>query len=392
MPRILRTWAACVGAIAVGTAAVFACVGDDPPVNVAGDASLPPGADVSSTNPPADAAFEAPPGCSSRTSDEANGVFVLGTSASADNDQCGSRLQPCRTIGFGISRATTSGKKTVYVGSGTYTEALTLTSDVAIEGAWFVTVVSPTEVKWEPICTANLFEAVTIAAPTGNNVGVRATAGNSTLRLLTVSTKPGGLAAGQSLYGIVASNVGTRVTLDNVIVDVGAGATGATGTKGADGGTTFGTCAANDGGVGATGVAGDASSSVSVGPSGITITNTGVSGGGAGIGNNGTVAPAPPSRDDCVATCGSRPSCTFTTTTLTGGMGVPGCGGKPSGGGGPGGAGGSSIGVFVWQAAVEVVGGAVRGGPGGTGGNGGPGGGPGLGSAGQAGSLPRTAT
>jgi hypothetical protein len=76
-------------------------------------------------------------------------------------------------------------------------------------------------------------------------------------------------------------------------------------------------------------------------------------------------------------------------STSCGSAGASGCGGQPGQGGQGGQGGGSSVALYVWDAKVTMIGGALRAGNGGTGGAGGPGG---LGGAGGTGANGAAAT
>jgi hypothetical protein len=328
------------------------------------DGALPDGVVPDCTQPPDDSA----------------GVFVA-TSGSdvVEGGSCGlSRSSPCRSIGAGLSTAsTTAGHSIVYVAAGTYTEKVTLANGITVQGGWHVGGDGGTEWTYDCVSPAS---QVTIQAPSTSNTTVVASSGSSTLTAVTVLSKTSA-SAGQSLYGIFAGGSSTSVTLNDVVVRVANAGDGATGTTGATGSSPSSTCSAGDGvsptGSGAAGSAATAGGFASAG----WVPGTGGTGGSGTAGDNGTAGGA----GALTPYPGCTPvalNCVSSTAICDGGAGKPGCSGGGGGGGNGGGGGGSSIALFVFSASVTVNGGSFTAG---NGGKGGPGGGGGSGASGSAG-------
>jgi hypothetical protein len=265
---------------------------------------------------------------------------------------------------------------------------------VRVEGGW-----AAVDNTWRPICTSDASnnDAVVVQAPPNANITVRADAikGRATLAWLTVKSKAMAK-EGESLYGIFARGADTNLILDNVRVQVataGDGASGAPGAAGADGSKT-GCTPPGDGAHGvAEGTIGGGAPAGTFGSNGYVPADGSVGGPGK-PGHNGTAAGAgicircctactaiaTPDVGEGSATPNDDPpcECTFGNNSC-GGPGLSGCGGEPGAGGSPGHGGGSSIGLYVWDAAVSVSEGSLQAGDGGKGSVGGTGGTPGLG-------------
>jgi hypothetical protein len=330
--------------------------------------------------------------CSTLQPNTAAGVFVAPGGGSG---ACGSEMQPCGTIALGLAAiASSSGTKTIlYLANGTYTEEVTLPAGITIQGGWL-----DTGGTWTHQCVANPQSGAIIQAPPGMGTTVIASyMGTATLDTLTVQSIATA-AAGQSLYGIMATGAGTSLALNNVEVNVtagGAGGTGTTGTAGTNGAT--GNCVLgtgpSDGAIGTNGTPGTGAMAGAFAAGGFTP-NTGLAGVGAGTnGHNGGTPTAPgcvtvdsPCEDGC-GSCFDDPNYSCCPTA-----GQCGNAGTGSGPGGPGSGGGSSIGIYVWGASVTVTGGTVTTGAGGNGGDGGPGGAAGTGMTGPSGFAGKTTT
>ncbi len=309
--------------------------------------------------------------------DETVGVFVA--PSGADSSACGSSIAPCLTIQNGITRAVSLSKANVYVATGTYSEAITLTGGITVWGGWTIEAGDGGDV-WSGICSSPI-GAVTLQ-PTTSNITVTANALGASpagLKTLTILSKPqANVAAGESLYGVFATGT-TTLVLENVDITMGNGGDGAPGYM-ADGGVEGNpVCNPGDGGPGAPGGSdGGGADAGSFTPSGYQPA-AGDLGGTGNPGSNGS--------PDDAGTCVHCVSCAAPVNlgcessdagTSCGDPGGSGCGGGGGNGGGPGGGGGSSIAVFAWGGAtVSIAGGALtagNGGQGGAGGSGGPGG------------------
>jgi hypothetical protein len=333
------------------------------------DSPLPEGAIPSCATPPDDAA----------------GVFVApGGSDFLEGGVCGlSRSTPCRTIGAGLSSASTaSGRSIVYVAAGTYTEKVTLVNGVTVEGGWHVGGEAGTDWTYDCVSPAAL---VTVQAPSGSNATVVTSSGAATLTTVTVLSKAAA-APGQSLYGIMATGASTRLTLDDVIVNVAGGGDGATGSAGSVGSHAPATCSAGDGASATTaGPAGGGGSAGTFTATGF-VPGAGATAGAGGAGDNGAAGlpGAAVSYGGCTGGLPGGPPCMATAASCLGGTGKPGCGGGGGAGGGGGGGGGSSVALYVFGAQVTVNAGSLTAS---NGGRGGPGGGAGAGATGSAGAT-----
>ena len=312
--------------------------------------------------------------CQERAVDEVLGLFV--DKSGSDGPNCGAVSLPCQTIQHALDRASLIGKSVVYVAasSSPYVESITMPEGVRVEGAW-----GAVGETWTPICTAQASQAVIVQAPadqavtvTVDGLGSGTTVGTAELARLTVRSKAeADVLTGESLYGIFARGETTRVVLERVNVDManaGDGTPGTAGSPGADGATT-GCVPASDGATppdGASGAGAPPGTFTSDGYEPPPVAETGQSG---EDGQNGSAAPTP-SCFDCVF---DQPliGCQIFGNVCPE-SGRPGCGGKAGAGGTAGASAGSSIGVYLWEARLEVVfGGALGAGDGGDGGDGG---------------------
>ncbi len=355
----------------------------DAPVDGPGDGSSPVDVFVPPDSPLPDGTI---PDCAAPPDDNA-GVFVTpGGADILEGGVCGlSRSTPCKTIGAGLSSASTAaGRSIVYVAAGTYTEKLTLVNGVTVQGGWHVGGDGGTE--WTYDCTSPS-TVVTVQAPANTNTTVVANSGAATLTTLTIVSKASA-SSGQSLYGIMATGASTSLTLNDVVVSVAAAGDGATGSTGGAGSTPPGTCSTGDGASATTGgTAGTTANPGSFALAGFTPGAGGVGGAGS-PGDNGTAGAtgATTSYGSCMPVA---LNCTSTTSNCVGGTGKPGCGGGGGLGGAGGGGGGSSVALYVYGAHVTVNGGSFTAG---NGGKGGPGGGGGSGASGSNGATGTTTT
>ena len=334
------------------------------------------------------------PTCTTRVVD-ADQVFV--TTSGSDTATCGTPSAPCRTVQAAMGRAMNRLKSKVYLGKGTYTEAVTLVSGITLEGGWEVL-----SSKWAPVCTGIPNEAATIQAPENNNTTVTAefgSGGTATLNTLRVKSRPPEPADGgsyqyeKSLYGIVARGAQTVLKLQNVAVDVATAGAGDNGSDGYQPGTAGAGCQPGTGGGSL-----DAGSS-GTGATAGTFSNYGYQPSQGGYANGGDqgIAGSAGGAATCVScvycqenynldggggtgTCSAVPG-----QDQCGQVGQSGCGGYGGGGGGGGSGGGASIALFVWDAKVTTEGGSLTAHKGGAGGAGGKAGAAGLRGAGQPG-------
>ena len=309
--------------------------------------------------------------CDASSADPAAGIFVtpMGTNAAG----CGAASAPCASIQVGILQAQTLGKTVVFLGSGTYSEWVTLPAGITLAGGW-----TP---QWT--ASTDTDAAGATIAPASNNVSVLADAidGGARVCRLTIASKPAAaVQRGESVYGVFVRGPSTSVELDDVVVQVVTagdgipGVDGDAGAAGAAGGCSPPGTGQNGGPTGATGSpARDAGGFSRQG----FVPGTGATGGAGAPGDNGKLGAT----GACVAcvTCGT-PSCAAVDAGVACGLAGPGgCGGGGASGGAGGGGGGGSIGIFVWGGGTGVtlsncVLSAGNGGAGALGGNGGNGG------------------
>lgn len=374
--------AALVIALSAAVGAVCACGAvlgiDDPVLREDGvDAAPSPAVDSGGSTPATDAGADTTP---PREVDVEHGIFVSARTGN-DSETCGAIATPCRTIQAGIEVFAKggAGKTIVYVASARYDEVVTLASGVIVEGGWDLV-----GSKWLESAPGT---RTVIAAPSGDRTIVAEDlAITATLRGFTIRSKA--LAGtGESLYGVFARGGDASATpmlrLDSVSIEITEGGNGAEGDASTGTGTLgsgSGCLDAGDGGQGSTGATGPGAEAGTWTSEGY-VANNGGQGGTGSIGPNGTVEPNPPSTN-CVMCNGNGGACTLSNVSKIGPRGRPGCGG----GGGPGGwgglGGGASVGVFAWNAKIEIAGARVQSSAGGRGGGGGVGGKGGAGNAG----------
>lgn len=367
--------------------AAFACgedVVDIPPPEDGADASAEdggggtPGAGDGGSGGDADARADVV--CPTVTPDDAAGVFVAKSGTASPS--CGTRLEPCGTIALGIARAGGK-KKNVYVARGVYVEHVVLEAGVRLEGGYDVMATG----AWNRTCV-DPADAVVVRAPGGSSSTVAAEdlGGKAEIAFMRIESKAqNAVAAGESLYGVVARGATTSLELEEIHIEManaGAGKAGDPGDAGAAG-SALGCPPPSTGQGGAAGERGAGAPAGTFTSAGWSA-SAGTGGQPGAAGTSGTAGAA----GTCV-TCGTcTAACIFLTagTTACGTDGLPGCPGGAGEQGGGGGSGGSSIGLFSWDATVVVKGGRIRAGDagsGGSGGAGGAGGKPALGAAGK---------
>lgn len=397
--RYTRQLVAVAALAAAAIGGFSACVGDDSGVP---DATTPDGGNDATTQDvttqdvqATDVVVDAPTGCAARTADDNAGIFVA--KSGSDVNSCGTRGNPCLTITYAIATAkATASKTTIYVAaapttdagvddggdggasSGVYVESVTLDAPLTIEGGW-----SDANGTWTPICDATTSTAVAIQGVSNTTLEAAFT-GSATLRDLELISKPAA-GPGESLYGLFVTGASTNLTLDQVVVDVGAGGAGADGTDGVGGanGTDAG-CLPGTGQAGGAGPGGGGGSNGSFSSTGYVATNGGDGGTGSN-GQNGTAGGDGGCQSGCDYFTSACPTCNVGQHTVCGANGSNGCGGAGGGAGSCGMGGGSSIALFVFDAHVTAFGGKYTSADGGNGGNGGNGADGGAGTSGAAG-------
>ncbi len=314
---------------------------------------------------------DSPPVCAPITVDDAAGVFVV--SGSSDTGSCGSRMNPCATIGYALMQASIMpGKTTVYVSPGTYPESIALIDGIGISGGWNVS-----GTLWTHDCNA---AHVQIAPPTSDRVvSANMLSTMVTLEYLTVDN-PMRAGTGQSVYGIFS--LSSSLSLNGVAVTVaagGGGSPGSPGTMGAPGGTS---CPAGNGANGSPGAPGTGGAAGTYSSMGFTAGDGTPAGTGA-PGADGTAGGTNcKSFNDCTGSDCTVGNCTFSPLQKCQ-TSANGCGGGGGSGGGAGTGGGASIGLFAWGGNVTIAGGSISTGSGGAGGAGGQDGTGGTGSSGS---------
>jgi hypothetical protein len=373
--------------------------------------------------------------CDGIDGDRMRAIFVAG--GGANTATCGLDYNdPCQTIAFALTRATSTGRPHIYVQSGTYTGALTMVAGKSIFGGynfnWKRAAYStaghlvkinggnPT-VTFNGITTATMLDNVvvesTLAVGAGNSsIGVLVT-GSQSVELRMVQVDPGGgapgtlggngTAGGNGLGGNPGlpgrEDSGALGCDDNGVPGGGTGGTSSCGRTGGTGGTPG--SGNQNGGMGGTAVGGTLGGagagcnssrncdglpgldglSGGAGSNGVGGLNFGsfaggttylpASGGAGTNGGNGNGGGGGGGGGGGTNLCDS-------TGSSGGGGGAGGCGGT-RGFGGTGG--GGSFGVIANNSTLVVRGSLLRGGAGGAGGNGGFGGGGGAGGAGGVG-------
>jgi hypothetical protein len=308
------------------------------------------------------------------------GVFV-DANKGTDDGVCGTISAPCKTITFALGKTDTN-HKFVYVAPGSYTESITLKSDVTVQGGWVID-----DGGWTPVCAT---DKVTLnadqpgAAITADNVQ------NAGVGYMTVSTFHDGVPGG-SLYGVLA--VDSTLELVNVVIVSQNGGDGTQGDPGSAGGQNCPGSGGN-GGPGNPGMAGTGGLSAQ----GYQPSN-GAYGDPGNEGQMGQAGGMGACNSNCVS-CTMMNIFNFDVIDTEGGcaklggqmvcgdQGSSGCAGTGGNGGGPGLGGGASVAVYAWGGGtvVTIRGGLLAtalGGNGGDGGLGGTGGAPSAGSVGM---------
>jgi hypothetical protein len=381
--------------VSLGLALFTGCVGDP---TTGPDGSMGPDSTTGDTGGNDGDMPDSAVGCDARTADDKSGIFVAQTGS--DVSSCGTRANPCKTLTYSISLAKSmSGKTALYVAGaqmtdagameggspGVYQESIIVDAPLTIEGGW-----SDIGGKWTPICDSTTSTAVTIQGTTNTTV-TASFAGTATLRDIRVTSKPAAN-PGESLYGIFVLGATTKVTLDQVVVNIAAGGAGTDGMDGMAGANANdGGCAPGSGANGGAGAAGTGGGAGTFTSNGFIATNGGT-GTNGGAGQNGTVGGMGQCQN-CDIFAGSCPnSCGFGTKMTCGQTGLSGCGGGSGGAGTFGTGGGASLALFIWDAQVTVFGGSFTTSSGGKGGNGGNGADGGTATNGAAGSQTFCAT
>lgn len=307
----------------------------------------------------------------------ANSAFV--SIGGSDIPTCGTASAPCLTIATGIAQAVAANKTVLQVGSGTYTESVTLSAPaggLTIRGGYatpggpsdFTTRSGVTTINGSggsaavtgggsttPITVADL----TINGPSGGSPTGVLVSGASDVTLLRVTVNSGSSpAVGGSTYGVRAVGGATVTVTDSTVSASAAGAAPAAGASGPDAG---GGCGGNPGSLpGAGGACG----------SGVGL------GGAGGAGGNGCAVFDCPPKNGADGNNGGGGA-------AKGNGGTGGCTGANGGLGGTGGtAGAAGSGGSKATNSLSNTGATWAGataGSGGTGGNGGGGGGAGGG-------------
>lgn len=293
---------------------------------------------------------------------------------------CGAANAPCQSIAQAIARAKATQSPAIYLGDGTYPEALdVLGVNLVVEGGWVMD-----GGAWTGACDTNFAK---IDSP--KNYGALVNGSTQvTLRLLTISSRSNG-APGESMYGLFVQ--GATVALDNVVL---VAQNGGDGLAGGAGQTQFTLCPTQAG----NGAAGDGG-----GPGNLGIFNqngyfgvagpkggTGATGTAGGLGTQGTCSMCYPQCSKFGADAGCV---TGSLQQVCGGEGGGGCGGLGGLGGNGGNGGGAAIALYAWgPGTITVKGGLLATSSGGAGGAGGPGGEGADGAAGMTGNEPNCIT
>lgn len=288
--------------------------------------------------------------------DASAAIFVA---ASGDDGNPGTRTEPKRTLAAAIAAAQAApGKSHVYVSSGTYAESVELIQGISLYGGY------DAAGDWErSLSHVAMIDGDTIAV---KGVGISAM---TVLDLFMIQSADNAVAGGNST-GVHLDN-SIMVTLRNLTITAGNGATGAAGGDGAEGPAGLpgqngaipagGTGGDTVSGVVASGRGGDGGAGATTFPAGGSPGGPGLAQPGGGAGGVGGPDPVPGDPDACVVD--GLPG----DPGVTGTHGLAGLAGD--GGGGQG----------------SVVGGHWRGAPGQDGGVGTPGFGGGGGGGGSAG-------
>ena len=161
-----------------------------------------------------DTAFE-DSNCDGIDGDAASAVFVA---TSGSNAATGTKANPLQTITAGIAKAVADHKNSVYVAGGTYSEMVQLVSGVSIYGGY------------EPLSGARSMSEPTVITASPQAVLADGATG-VTLQLLTLKSTADG---NRNAYGLRGIN-GSKLALDTVTTDPGAGGAGAPGGVGTTG-------------------------------------------------------------------------------------------------------------------------------------------------------------
>lgn len=255
-------WRALVAATAASAIAyaIVAC-GDDAPAIADGDAAAEAGSsDVQATGD-TDIGNGDPDGSLPVTADDpddsyfdANGDGIDGDAAKAifvatsgnDTSGCGlTKSDPCKTIGFAVSRAAGAGLPHVYIQAGTYDGVVRVVAGVHLYGGY--------DVAWKrgPYTTDANRVVIRGAKDTTDNQFVTVVA-HDVASAVTIDglviEAPTANEAGKSTYAVHASN--GKLVLHRVHIVGGAGSVGATGGAGIDAITIAPAPPGGDGGVG----------------------------------------------------------------------------------------------------------------------------------------------
>jgi hypothetical protein len=314
------------------------------------DASVRDASDGGLDTPRADVG---PPPCDPEGTPDLGGVFVReggtgdGTSPSSPLGSLSAALALART-----------GRTTIHVAQGTYTEVLDLVSPPAglvIDGGWEVL-----GAVWRRDCVDG--RAGTLLAPAapvaaridGASLGVR-------LAHLTIETAPPAAAprdtAGGSRTALLVTGAGSAVTLEDVVLRARGGEDGgaAADPRPADA-PSCDRVACGDGGRGSSGGAGGDGTPADVFDAAGYQPVDGQFGIEGGPGNPGTPGQAGyTAATNCCGLCNGGGGC---STTCNAEASVPagrcGCGGRPGGAGAPGRGGGASVGLLIVGADATV--------------------------------------
>ena len=302
---------------------------------------------------------------------DASKAYFVSAGVGEDVANCGGPQGPCRTIRKALQRAVDNGVTFVYLdNTDVYveTETLHLPGDIVLAGGF-----SNVNGRWTRLCDAA--RGKTRLTSSGNPAVLAEYSGASKLAALTIETRVAN--PGESMLGVFARGLDTKLWLQDVTVVAADGGAGMVGAPGAPGGPVSASCAPSDGAPGeSVGVSGTNAAAGTFGPDGYVPAN-GEAGGSGVMGHAGALGPQP----GCTTCAGN---CCDPMANPCGQVGAPGCGGAAGGGGVGGTGGGSSVALYAWDARVFVSGGRLHAGSGGRAGDGGA---AGSGSAGSAGAT-----
>jgi|GEM_PF-821936 len=169
--------------------------------------------------------------CDGIDGDVTNGIFVSGSDNVGNTSSCGlTKETACATIGYGLSRATTTGRDHVYVQAGTYNETIELANNKQIYGGFNGSWVRKSRGTGGHTVTisggynSSAAQYITLRGvnDTATVADLNVTAANSTSRLSN--------AQGKSSYGVHAR--GGAVTITRCTITQGNGYSGAGGSDG----------------------------------------------------------------------------------------------------------------------------------------------------------------